>query len=250
MNTRILIADDEAPARKRLARLFSQRTDCEIVAECTDGGSTLETLLKAEIDLVFLDIQMPVMTGFEVLAALPENHPKPGVIFATAYDDYAIEAFEVAALDYLLKPFSAQRFHASLDRALAQRDKSPSLPPALIGHLARQRDFRLPVRDGDSLFFVPVREIDRIESAGNYVIIHRSGKTHIHRETMSSMEKRLAPFGFFRLSRSHLAQLAGIEKVNTPQGEANSVVMTDGSELPLSQPLKKLQEAIAQMNSL
>jgi two-component system LytT family response regulator len=245
---RVIIADDEPPARDRIRRLIQRRDDCQIIAECADGQSTLDALLTQPAEVIFLDIQMPVLTGFEVLAALPDAFNHPAIVFATAYDQHALKAFEVAAVDYLLKPYNPARFHAALDRAIelsrSRSDASADHLQDLLRQVSRHADFRIPVRDGDHLLFVRAQEVDYIEAAGNYLIIHLGNATHIHRETMTSMESRLASLGFFRLNRSALVNLSRVREISTSPGSPHRVILENDTVLPLTRPLRELQQAL------
>lgn len=237
---RILIADDEAPARTR--------SDCEIATECSDGTLTLEAMLTQEFDVLFIDIQMPELTGFEVLAHLPENHPRPAIIFTTAYDEHALEAFSVCAVDYLLKPWKEERLHAALDRAIATREAGKPSPPGIdqlvkrVAHLANER---LPVRDGDKLHFLRILRIDHIESDGNYVTLHHRGRRHLHRETLSALEQRLASHGFLRVNRSHLVNLSHIREISAPPGGPNRIILDTDAIIPLTQPIREIEQILS-----
>lgn len=246
---RILIADDEPPARDRIRRLVESRSDCEVIAECGDGASTLDALLEHSPDILLLDVQMPELTGFEVLAALPKTVRRPAIIFTTAYDEHALAAFDVAAIDYLLKPWSPARLHAALDRAISQTNApQDELAPLqqLLQQVSQTRDLRLTIRDGDSVHFVASSAIDYIQAAGNYLEIHTEGSELLHRETLTSMEERLTPLGFFRLSRSTLVNLSRIREVSAPRGGNPQVRLDNQVLLPLTRPLKELEAAIAE----
>lgn len=250
---RVLIAEDEPPARARIRKLLDARGDCTIVAECPDGRSALDALLVEAVDVLFLDIQMPLLNGFEVLAALPDTVRRPAIIFTTAYDQHALKAFDAAAIDYLLKPWTPARFHSALDRAIAA-DTAPADPSLaqnkpdalreLLRQASRNANLRIPVRDGDNIHFVRARTIDHIESAGNYLVIHAGGQSHIHRETMTAIDKRLAPLGFFRANRSSLVNLARIREVSAPSGSSVRIILEDDSTINLTRPIRELQSAL------
>lgn len=243
---RILIADDEPPARARLRREIESRDDCEIVAECGDGASTVAAIVEHAPDIVLLDIQMPELTGLEVLANLPDEAPAPAVIFCTAYDQHALEAFDLAAVDYLLKPWARDRLHASLERAMATSSSESAADnpiEALLGKLL-PRDFRLTIRDGGTLHVVRAAEIQFIRAAGNYLEIHTEAEELLHRETLSSIERRLAPHGFFRLGRSLLVNVDAIRKVHSTGSGKIDVELLGDVHLPFSGSLKELEAAI------
>src|SRR4051794_6572375 len=174
-----IIADDEPLARERVRSVLKDEPDVEIVAECADGAQALKETQKRQPDLLFLDVQMPRLNGFEVLEALSPG-PMPVVIFTTAHDEHAIRAFEFSALDYLLKPFTEARFKMSLQRARAQLEKmkknsaDPQLKPGQL-HRALAGGGRIFVRSSERILFLKPGEIDRVEAAGNYVVLH-SGK--------------------------------------------------------------------------
>lgn len=204
-----LVVDDEALAREKLCALLALCGDVEVVGECADGPAVLERLREGRPDLLFLDVQMPGMDGFQVLDALePANIPQ--VIFVTAHDRYALQAFEVHALDYLLKPFDDARLRRALDHA---RERLALEPRELTGgvrelldHWRQQRRYetRVVVKDRGRAEFVRVEDIDWIEAAGNYLEIHATGRTRLIRETLKDMEARLDPERFVRVHRSRL----------------------------------------------
>src|SRR5687768_14635999 len=203
---RTIIIDDEPLGRSRLASLLEQEDDIEIVDQCGDGAEALAAISELNPDLLFLDVQIPGLTGFELLAALDRMHP-PVVIFVTAHDEFALRAFDVHALDYLLKPFDDERFHQSLDRArmhLKDHDAS-AVRRRLMDFLEdtngipanRRRDdparrplTRIVVKDGDRILFLKVDDIDWIEAADYYARIHAQGATYIIRETLANLERQ------------------------------------------------------------
>jgi len=195
--TRVVIVDDEPLARERLRMLLRDEPDVDIVGEAGDAAAAAETIAALSPDLVFLDVQMPGATGFDVIEAIGADK-MPFVIFVTAYDRYALKAFEVHALDYLLKPFDRDRFRQSLARArqLAARAVPGDLEKRLLAIVqdlrpAPNRIDRFVVKSGGRVFFVRTDEIDWIEAAGNYVKLHIGGDTHLLRETMNAVEAKL-----------------------------------------------------------
>src|SRR5438045_3224997 len=194
-----IIADDEPLARERVRSLLEDEPDVEVVAECVDGAQALKETQKRQPDLLFLDVQMPRLNGFEVLEALSPGHI-PIVIFTTAYDEHAIRAFEFSALDYLLKPFTEARFKISLQKARAQLEKLEMMEPSSTNpHLKASHPHgpaivpgggRIFVRSSARILLLKPGEIDRIEAAGNYVVLHSGKEQHIIRETISAMEDR------------------------------------------------------------
>jgi two-component system LytT family response regulator len=246
-----VIVDDEPLARERLASLLSAEADIEIVRQCRDGEEAVNAIDQLSPDLVFLDVQMPVLNGFEVLQAIgPEKMPL--VIFVTAYDQHALRAFQVRALDYLLKPFDKERFQEALQRARAhiQRDETGDLGRrllALVKDLRRDqpKTDRLVVKSGGRLFFLRTDEIDWIEAAGNYVRLHVGTTSHLLRETMNSIEARLDPEKFFRIHRSRIVNMERIQEMQPWLNGEYAVVLRNGTRVTLSRGYReKLQERL------
>jgi len=248
---RTVIVDDEPLARERIRSLLEPEADVEIVAECGSGDEAIEALRATLADLVFLDVQILEPDGFAVLESL-EPASTPVVVFVTAYDHYALQAFEVHAVDYLLKPFDEERFHKALDRArvaVAGRDgravnerllsllQDLKAPP---GYLER-----LVVKSAGRLFFLRTAEIDWIESAGNYVCLHAGGESHLLRETMSGIEARLDPARFVRIHRTAIVNLDEIKELQPLFHGEYEVALRDGTKLTLSRSYRdRLQELI------
>src|SRR5215813_3138982 len=206
MNIRTLIVDDEPLARKRITRLLADEPDISVIGECGSGREAIEVIQQTSPDLLFLDIQMPGMSGFEVLQSIPGGR-MPIIIFITAYDQHALKAFEVHALDYLLKPFKQGRFKHAVERARdhlrknGTPDSNPGLT-ALIGKLRAEQNYltRFMVKSSNRVVLVKASEVDWIESAANYALLHVADKTHIVRETMQALEVKLSPKTFQRIS--------------------------------------------------
>src|SRR5271165_525741 len=211
MPIRVLLSDDESLARERLRRLLEEEPDLEVVAECGDGKSAIALIKREKPDLVFLDIQMPEVDGFGVVTALKEHMPL--TIFVTAYDRYAMKAFEVHALDYLLKPVGKDRLAEALDHARKQL-QHPSEAMfqrrvlALLGDLDSRQNApqRIVIKADGEIVCLKPGEIDWAESAGNYVCLHVAGNTHILRETITSLETRLGHRQFLRVHRSKIGR--------------------------------------------
>lgn len=247
MKLRVIIVDDEPLARQRVRSLLEEDAEVTILAECGDGAAAVEAIERERPDLVFLDVQMPRLTGFEVLEALEGNTP-PAVIFTTAHDQHAIRAFEVSAVDYLLKPFKPARFRQALQRARAQLAArgGPGAPPELASLLAAVRGGqgsvqRILVKSPDRILFVRPQEIDHIEAAGNYLILHVGKERHMIRETMNAMEARLADAGFMRLSRSCIVNLARIRELQALAAGEYCVLLHTGARLSMTCRLQDLQ---------
>jgi two-component system LytT family response regulator len=249
---RTLVVDDEPLARERLTNLLSGEPDIEVVGQCRDGEEAVTAIVDHTPDLVFLDVQMPAMNGFEVIEAVGSER-MPLVIFVTAYDQHALRAFQVRALDYVLKPFDRERFQEALQRARAhiQRDETGDLGRrllALVKDLRRDqpKTDRLVVKSGGRLFFLRTDEIDWIEAAGNYVRLHVGPASHLLRETMNAIEGRLDPEKFFRIHRSRIVNMERIQEMQPWLNGEYAVLLRTGTRLTLSRGYReKLQERLA-----
>ena len=240
MSVRTLIVDDEPLARARLRRFLGDHAEIEIVGECGNGKDAVAAIRKESPDLVFMDIQMPEMTGFEAIAKL-EAGEMPTVIFVTAYDQYALQAFEVHALDYLLKPFSRERLGRAVERAREQikhrqRGDLDERLTSLLSDLKSDRKYleRLVVKTVGRVYFIRVDEIDWVEAAGNYLKLHVGRETHMIRETMNSLEAKLDPDRFLRIHRSTIVNIDRIKELHPMFSGDYSVLLKNGAELSLS----------------
>ena len=246
-----VIVDDEPLARERLATLLSAEPDIELVGQCRDGEEAVTAIQDHTPDLMFLDVQMPGMTGFDVIEAVGTDR-MPLVIFVTAYDQHALRAFQVRALDYILKPFDRERFSEALQRARRhiERDETGDLGRrllALVKDLRKDqpRSDRLVVKSGGRLFFLRMDEIDWIEAAGNYVRLHVGNTSHLLRETMNAIESRLDPERFFRIHRCRIVNVERIQEMQPWLNGEYSVVLRTGVRLTLSRGYReKLQEKL------
>ncbi|MBL8261662.1 MAG: response regulator [Xanthomonadaceae bacterium] len=239
MTIRVLLVDDEPVARRGLRQRLRSEEDMAIVGECGDGIAAIAAIAELRPDLVFLDIQMPGLGGFDVIDAVGLER-MPTVIFVTAFDQFAVRAFDVHALDYVLKPVDGERFHRALDRARRHirepGDKTAERIAAALKDLglgaSRRWAKRLAVKSTGRVLLVELRDVDRIDAAGNYVEIRVGSKTHLLRETLTHLEARLDPERFARVSR---ASIVNIERVRELQPMFNGdfvVVLKDGSEVP------------------
>ena len=248
---KVLVADDEPLARERLANLLSQESDIDVVSQARDGEEAVTAIHDDSPDLVFLDVQMPQMNGFDVIEAVGTDK-MPLVIFVTAYDQHALKAFQVRALDYLLKPFDRERFTDALQRARKQldRDENGDLGRrllALVKDLRRDqpKSDRLVVKSGGRLFFLRTDEIDWVEAAGNYVRLHVGPASHLLRETMNAIEGRLDPEKFFRIHRSRIVNMERIQELQPWLNGEYAVLLRTGTRLTLSRGYReKLQDRL------
>lgn len=238
MTLRVAIVDDEPIARRRVRRLLAGLEGVEVVAEAGDGGAALEGVTRTRPDLVLLDVEMPGADGLTVARRLPP--PRPLVAFLTAHDRYAVPAFDVRAVGYLLKPVSRERLAVVLERAreqlaLVRSAGGSGLAVALDEAARRSRALRrVPVRSGGRVELVDVAAIDWIESAGNYVVLHAGRRAHVLRETMTALDAALDARAFVRIHRSAIVQLDRVDRLE-PAGRGDyRVVLRDGTELSLS----------------
>ena len=238
MKIRTLIVDDELMARKRLRRFLSKQTDVEIVGECPDGREAVAAIRKLAPDLLFLDIQMPERDGFQVLREIGARE-MPVVIFVTAYDEFALQAFEAQAIDYLLKPFDVDRFQKAFHRAatyLQGQGTQKSHLAALAEYLAERpgAQSRLVVKCDGRVLFLKIGDIDWIEAESNYVALHVGQKKHVLRGPLCDLEERLPSDRFLRIHRSTLVNLDAVREVQ-PLFQGESVVLLkDGTRLEAS----------------
>ncbi|MFW6084871.1 MAG: LytR/AlgR family response regulator transcription factor [Gemmatimonadota bacterium] len=240
---RVLIVDDEPLARERLRTLLADDPEVEVAGECGDGASAVDAVRESRPDLVLLDVQMPELDGFEVVAEVGAE-AMPPVIFVTAYDEYAIRAFDVHALDYLLKPFERERFERALRRAKAHlaRGNERALTNRLRKLLAEVRPGertedeidRLVIRSRGRVTIVPLEEVEWIAAAGNYVRLHLDEGSHLMRETMERMTERLPPDEFLRVSRSAIVRIARIRELKRLSHGEYTIVLRDGTEVKSS----------------
>jgi len=253
LKIRTLIVDDEPLGRERIRTLLREDAEVEVVGECADGRQAIAAVERLKPDLLFLDVQMPEMDGFAVVDAIAARH-LPAIIFVTAYDRYAVQAFEVHALDYLLKSFDRERFRSAVARAKEQirRSREGALNERLAGLLEdlesrKQRATRVVIKSAGRIFFLPVEEIDWVEAADNYVRIHAGVEAHLVRETLQSLEGRLDPARFLRIHRSTIVNLDRIRELHPLFHGDYAVRLRDGTELTLSRNYReKLGEPLGQ----
>ena len=257
---RVVIADDEPLARQRVRRLLRRETDVQVVGECADGAETVAALLRESPDLLFLDVQMPELDGFAVLRALPED-VLPLTVFVTAFDQYALRAFEARALDYLLKPFTEARFHAAFGRArdalgqggTGERVALLALVEQLRGEVrglgpagGPPAPDRLLVKEEGRVLVVPLGQVDYLEASRNHVRVHAGRTVHVLRETLSSLEARLDPGRFARIHRSVLVNLDRVAEIQPWFSGDAMVLLHGGAKLRLSRSYRQaLEERLA-----
>jgi len=244
MTIQVVLADDEVLARQRLRLLLREQTDCEVVGECATAAETIALVRAASPDLVFLDVRMPDMDGFDVVDALAAQPglTMPRIVFTTAYDQYAVRAFDVHAIDYLLKPFAPERLWAALDRV---REHANGTQDEAAGKKGRRYTTRIVFRSRGRILFLPVSEIRWVGAEENYVRISTDEESHLLRETMAHLEKRLDPRTFLRVHRSAIVNLQHIKEVRTENDGETAVVFLNGQKVPVSRTYRsRIQELL------
>jgi len=243
---RAVIVDDEELARQMVREFLATHSEIEVIAECANGFDAVKMVGELKPDLLFLDIQMPKLNGFEVLELVGTDR---AVVFITAYDEYAIRAFDVHAVDYLLKPFNTERFETALDRA--KRRLGGKLPPAAeLSQSARppaQYLERIVVKDGTRVQIIPVAKLDYAEAQDDYVALASEGKLHLKQQTISSLETVLEPSRFLRIHRSYIVNLEKVTKIEPYSKDNHVVVLNNGAQLPVSRSgYARLKEVLDQ----
>lgn len=247
---RVLIVDDEPLARDRLKKLVATEPDIELAGECTNGREAVAAIQENAPDLVFLDVQMPELDGFGVIGKLDPARV-PVIIFVTAHDRFALKAFEVHAVDFLLKPFDKERFHTALQRAkdrLAQR-RPGELDQRLAALLAELKPDqsapeRLAVKSSGRVVFVKTDDIDWIEAADNYVNLHVGAESHLHRETLTALAERLPGKKFLRISRSTIVNVERIKELQPLFHGEYAVILRNGKTLTLSRSYRDVVDQL------
>ncbi len=237
---RAIIVDDELPARERVRMMVDGFDDVEIIGECANGLQAVESILELQPDLVMLDSQMPEFSGFDVIQAVGVDD-MPTIIFVTAYDQFAVRAFEVHAIDYLLKPFDESRLQAAIQKAKREITLRSDIGPAeniqaLLTSVQKEKPMteRILVRTLGRVLILHVEQIDWISSAGNYVLLHVGKDEHILRETMKHMEARLDPQTFIRVHRTTIVNVLRIKELQPRSYGDYTILLNDGTELTLS----------------
>jgi len=232
---RAVIVDDEELARGYLRELLAAHPEVEIAAECANGFEAVKAVAETAPDLLFLDVQMPKLDGFEVLELIDRSSdPPPAVIFVTAYDQYAMRAFDAHAVDYLLKPFSSERFERALERARSRLSER-RLPVELAAARApAERPERIVVRDGTRVHVIPLDKLDYVEAQDDYVAFHSGGKSYLKQQPIASVEAALDPKRFVRIHRSAIVNLERVSRIEPYAKESRIAILSDGTRLPVS----------------
>ncbi len=237
-NLRAVIVDDEELARQLLREYLWEAGGVEVAAECADGFDAVKAITELKPDLVFLDVQMPKLDGFEVLELVD---PPPSVIFVTAYDQYAMRAFEANAVDYLLKPFRLDRFKKALEKARTRlkEHKPAQVTASELAAAARAPGHaldRIVVRDGSKIHIIPIAKLDYVEAQDDYAALHSEKKSYLKQQTIASLETQLDPQKFVRIHRSYIVNLERIVRIEPYTRDSRVVVLRDGEQLPVSRP--------------
>jgi two-component system LytT family response regulator len=244
---RVAIVDDERPARDALREYLAAEPDVEIVAECANGFEAVKAVANLHPDLLLLDVQMPKLDGFEVLELVGRE---TAVIFTTAYDEYALRAFEVHAIDYLLKPFGPERLREALERARERLARPPAAAPAATDVAVAARApgawlTRVVIRDGAEVHVVPIDKIDFVEAQDDYVAVRTADRTLLKEQTMADLERQLDPRRFVRIHRSVLLNLDRLVRLEPTGKDSRMAVLRDGRRLPVSRSgYARLQELL------
>ena len=230
-----LIIDDEPAARSRLRRLLGAHPEIEIVAECANGFEAVKAIAETTPDLLFLDVQMPKLDGFEVLELIDQTlQTPPVVIFVTAYDQYAMRAFDAHAVDYLLKPFSAERFGKALERAKSRLGERRIPVELAAGRAPAERPQRIVVKDGTRVHVIPLDKLDYVEAQDDYVALHSGGRSHLKQQSIASLEATLDPARFVRIHRSAIVNLERVARIEPYGKESRIAILNDGTRLSVS----------------
>lgn len=231
---RVAIVDDEELARKLLREYLAAYDDVEIVGECANGFEAVKTVTEHKPDLILLDIQMPRLDGFEVLELIGNEVP---VIFVTAYDKYALKAFDVHAVDYLLKPFGPERLREALDRARSRMASKEAVPAKELAASARQPGSyveRVLIRDGSNVHVIPTSKLDYVEAQDDYISFRSEGKQYLKQQTLNEVETALDPAQFVRIHRSYILNLDRLAKLELYAKDSHAAILRDGTRLPVS----------------
>jgi two-component system LytT family response regulator len=230
---RALIVDDEELARHVIREFLQSHPEIDVAAECANGMEAVKAVAEHKPNLIFLDVQMPKLTGFDVLELIGTDVP---VIFVTAYDQYAMRAFDVHAVDYLLKPIGRERFDAAVERAKTRLGEKMAAPAELSAAARPPQQFleRLVVKDGTKVTLIPVGKLDYAEAQDDYVALVTQGKKHLKQQTIAGLEAGLNPANFVRIHRSYIVNLERVVRIEPYAKESRIAILTDGARLPVS----------------
>jgi two-component system LytT family response regulator len=231
---RALIVDDEDLARAIAREYLADHADIEVAGECANGFECVKAVEELKPDLLLLDIQMPKLDGFEALELIGPR--ELAVVFLTAYDQYALRAFEIHAVDYLLKPFSKERFDAALDRARRRLRTAPPDAAALAGAARAPGQYleRIAVKDGPRVHLIPIGKLDWVEAQDDYVALHSEGRAHLKQQTIAGVEQFLDPSRFVRIHRSVIVNLERVARIEPYTKDSRLAILADGTKLPVS----------------
>jgi two-component system LytT family response regulator len=242
MPLRAVIVDDEELARAFLRELLRPHADIELAAECANGFEAVKACSECAPDLLFLDVQMPKLDGFEVLELI---EPGPAVIFTTAYDQYAMRAFDAHAVDYLLKPFGVERFERALERARERLGERQLPKEVAVARPPAERPQRVVVRDGTKVHVIPLEKLDYVEAQDDYVALHSCGKTYLKQQPIADLESALDPARFIRIHRSAIVNLERVARIEPYGKESRIAILNDGTRLAVSRAgYARLMEAM------
>ncbi len=235
MSIRTIIVDDEHLARALVREYLREEPDIEVIAECGNGFDAVKAVAEYRPDLLFLDVQMPKLDGFEVLELVGSEL---AVVFTTAHDQYAMKAFDAAAVDYLLKPFDQERFRTALERVRRRIGERRAMPAATdlktAAQAPGQHPQRIVVKDGTRIHIIPLSQLDYAEAQDDYVGLHSAGKVYLKQQTISSLESSLDPARFVRIHRSFVLNIERISKIEPYTKDVRLAILSDGSQLPVS----------------
>jgi len=228
-----VIVDDEELARGLVREFLASHADVKILAECSNGFEAVKAISETSPDIVFLDVQMPKLDGFEVLELID---PGPAIVFVTAYDQYAMRAFDAHAVDYLLKPFSAERFERALERAKLRIGERRPLPSNVVpeARTPGQHPQRIVVKDGTRVHVIPIEKLDYVQAQDDYVALYSGGKSYLKQQPIASLEAILDPARFVRIHRSAIVNLERVERIEPYGKDSRIAILTGGARLPVS----------------
>jgi two-component system LytT family response regulator len=247
MGLKALLVDDEELARLLLREFLAGQPDVEIIGECSNGFDAVKAIQELKPDLVFLDVQMPKLDGFEVLELI---QTPTAIVFVTAYDQYATKAFDAAAVDYLLKPFDEARFQTALNRVRRRLAESTNVAPDAnqlkkAAKAPGQFAERIVVKDGTRVHIIPVKQLDYVEAQEDYVAIHSAGKTYLKQQTISGLEETLNPTQYIRVHRSYIVSLDQVSKIEPFTKDSRVAILKNGARVPVSRTgYLRLKEAM------